>query len=289
MKTITLINKAIVISALTALCCIASFAQFSKAGIQTAGDGSFGRELRPFDFTDKFYSTHGVEAALIVNRRNGSDGESVIDFTDDENLSNVRILATRPGYAYDGSPIYWNLYGGFFKEAFVPGAAGDQARSVAESFPVYVFPSVTAKNQDRQAVLIENIEGYVDKNPLGLGLEMVVEYGGAPINRDDAAFLASLAKQNGRSLDGTPIIRMKRELDELVRRNLVTVRTRGGDTDTGAPTFVIAKIIRDPASGAITPDAFLIMVKGDDGKPLAGEDFFLHDFECYRGGCAIEQ
>jgi len=289
MKTITLINKAIVISALTALCCIASFAQYSTAGIQTGNRDTLGRELRPFDFTDKFYSINGINPALIIDRRTGEDGQSVFDFTSEENYSGVRILATRPAYAYDGSPIYWNFYGGFFKEAFLPGAAGDQARSVAESFPVYIFPSVTAKNQERQAALIEYREGYVDKNPLGLGIVMVVEYRGGRYNRDDAAFLAVLAKQNGQSLDGTPIIRMKREIDELVRRNLVTVRTRGGDTDPGVPPFVIAKVIQDPANGAIAPDAFLITVTENTGRPLTGESFFLRDFECYKGACAIEQ
>lgn len=286
MKNISSIKKAIVISALAALCCIHTFAQSFDSPYDSS---SLGRELRPFDFTDKYYSLNGINAALIIDRRNGRDGQSVFDFTSDENYSSVRILATRPAYAWDGSPIYWNLYGGFFKEAFLPGAAGDDARSVAESFPVYVFPSVTAKDQDRQAALIHNIEGYVDKNPLGLGLVMVVEYSGGPNNRDDAVFLASLAKQNGRSLDGTPIIRMKREIDELVRRNLITVRVRNGGTDPGAPPFVIAKIIQDPGAGAIAPDAFLVTVTQDDGQPLAGESFFVRDFECYKGGCATEK
>ena len=215
MKTITLINKAIVISALTAFCCIASFAQFSTPGIQPVNDDTIGRELRPFDFTDKYYSTHGVETAFIINRRNGSDGESVIDFSTDKNHSSVRILATGPAYAYDGSPIYWNLYGEFYKEAFKPGPEGEQARAVAESFPIYIFPSVTAKNQERQAAVIENIDGYFDKNPLGLGIVMVVDYTRPASTREDTLLLDTLAKRNGLSLDGTPIIRTKSEIPRI--------------------------------------------------------------------------
>jgi hypothetical protein len=45
MKTITLINKAIVIFALTALCCIYAFAQFSKPGTQITNDDAIGPEL----------------------------------------------------------------------------------------------------------------------------------------------------------------------------------------------------------------------------------------------------
>jgi hypothetical protein len=288
MKTITLINKAIVISALTALCCIASFAQRYDAPVDTGDTGSIGRELRPFDFTDKFYSTHGVEAAFIVNRRNGSDGQSVVDFAGDENYSSVRILATRPAYAYDGSPIYWNLYGEFYKEAFKPGPEGDQARTVAESFPIYIFPSVTAKNQDRQAAVIENIEGYFDKNLLGLGAVKVVQYTGTG-TREDKVFLQEIANRNGLSLDGTPIIRTKAELHALLRRNLITVKVGDTDNDPGRAPFAIAKIIQYPEMGAIAPDAFLVHAKQRNGEPLPSESFFVSNFECFKteGRCSI--
>jgi hypothetical protein len=288
MKTITLINKAIVISALTALCCIASFAQFSTQGVEPTGDDTIGRELRPFDFTDKYYSTHGVETAFIINRRNGSDGESVIDFAGDEIYSSVRILATRPAYAYDGSPIYWNLYGEFFKEAFKPGPEGEQARTLAESFPIYIFPSATAKNQERQAAVIENIEGYFDKNVLGLGIVKVVQYTGTG-TREDKVFLQEIANRNGLSLDGTPIIRTKSEIHALLRRNLITVKVRGTDSDPGRAPFAVAKIIQYPDSGAIAPDAFLMHARQRNGEPLPSERFFVADFECFKSGgrCSI--
>jgi hypothetical protein len=286
MKNISLINKTIVICALTIFCCIASFAQLSTPGIQPANDDTIGRELRPFDFTDKFYSTHGIETAFIVNRRNGSDGQSVVDFSSDENYSSVRILATRPAYAYDGSPIYWNLYGEFFKEAFKPGPEGDQARALAESFPIYIFPSVTSKNQERQAAVIENIDGYFDKNLLGLGTVMVVRYTGAG-TREDKAFLKEIADRNGLSLDGTPIIRTKAEIQALLRRNLITVKVRSADN--GGTSFAVAKIIQYPDMGAIAPDAFLVNVKQGNGEPLPSESFFVSDFECFKteGRCSI--
>ena len=200
MKTITLINKAIVISTLTALCCIASLAQRFDAPADTVDSGSIGRELRPFDFTDKYYSTHGIETAFIVNRRNGSDGESVIDFTSDENYSSVRILATRPAYAYDGSPIYWNLYGEFFKEAFKPGPEGDEARTLAESFPIY-FPSTTTKTRPASRGL--EISKVLDKNPLGRDGKDCRVHGRAE-QPDDAAFLATLAKRTDSRVTVSP-------------------------------------------------------------------------------------
>lgn len=289
MKTITLINKAIVISALTALCCVASFAQFSTQGIEPTNNKGIGPELRPFDFTDKYYSTNGIEAAFIVNRRNGSDGESVIDFAADENYSNVRILATRPAYDYNGAPVYWNLYGEFFKEAFKPGPEGDQARTLAESFPIYIFPSVTAKNQERQAAVIENIDGYFDKNLLGLGIVKVVQYTGTG-TREDKVFLQEIANRNGLSLDGTPIIRTRAEIHALLRRNLISVKVRGTDNNFGRTSFAVAKIIQYPDMGAIAPDAFLVHVKQSNGEPLPSESFFVSDFECFKSegnSCSI--
>ena len=48
-------------------------------------------ELRPFDFSDKYYQVNGVIPSMLIGRKNGADKESVFDFANDRRYSNVRI------------------------------------------------------------------------------------------------------------------------------------------------------------------------------------------------------
>lgn len=275
----------LLISAFVILCNITLFAQgrVSKTRVQVT-PVSFGTEIRPFDFADKFYTTNGIEPSMLLNRRNGADGLSVIDFTSEQDHNDVRIIATHTAYSPDGKTLFWNLHAEFDKNGFTPDAAGLSAFDLAYQYPIYTFPSVNRGVHNRQSPIIDTADNYFEKNELGLGIVMTVVYNDLT-GKEDAAYLADLGKRNGLSVDGTPIIRTTYEIQQLILRNLISINTRGASGGEGVP-FVVGKVIEYPTLGAITDDAFLVYVKDFSGKPLDSEAFFVTTFECIKsGGC----
>lgn len=270
-----LIKNLILISIFAAFGCMTTAAQ-SSAGFALA-EPAIADSERPFDFTDKFYYLNGVEPNLISNRVTGMDKFSVIDKTENENRRNVRIRATMPAYNYDGSILYWNLYGELFEKSFVQNEIGREALATANRFPIFVFPSTTEKEVNRQAALIEVREGYFEKNPLGLGVVVEVEYT-LQAASDDSGILKEMANRNGVSLDGTPIIKTIDELNLLTAMQLVTQKIKGLD-NPDEPSYVIAKVIANPEKSAIAPDAFLIYTAYTGGKPLEAEEVFIKNFD----------
>lgn len=277
MKNYTIIKLIFV----CALVFISTFtASASTLSNNVLDDGTFSLELRPFDFADKFYGTNGIEPALIFNRRNGEDKFSVFGTINDEIHRGVRITGTSPAYNYDGSILFWTLNGELFDNGFSNNSAGKDALTAANYFPVFTFPSATVKNKNRQAYMIDASADYFAKNPLGLGVVVLVEYTQKAFLYDEM-ILTDLAERNGLSLDGTPIIRTKKELDILTRLNFVTQTIKGVD-DKSVPSYAIAPVIKNPAGGAIAPDAYLMTVLQKNGKPLESESFFLEHFDCLK-------
>lgn len=258
-----------------------SFGQ--RTAFKTFFDNSsqFRADTRPFDFSDKYYQTNGILPAAIEKRHNGGDGRSIPDATYDRRFRSVRILETLPAYGPNGEMLFWNRYGAVGKYAFTSDNAGTSAVYTAYHYPIYVFPSATVRYTDRQAAMIEIDKDYAQKNPLGVGVVILVEYTDAANTDEGRALLAELGKKNGFSIDGTPIIRSVRELGTLTRSGVVRQTVRGS-SDPYPMSFVIGKVIADPADGAIGQDAYLEFVKQSNGEPLAAEETFVSNFECLR-------
>lgn len=275
-------NKVITLIFVWAFLALSSFtiSALTPENKRFSGDDTFSAELRPFDFSDKYYGANGIEPALIFNRRNGQDKLSVFDTINDEKYRQIRVTATSPAYNYDGSILFWNLYGELFEESFSNTREGKHALEIANYYPIFAFPSASVKNTNRQAHLIDAPPEYFEKNPLGLGVVVLVEYTQKAFISDDY-FLNELAEKNGLSLDGTPIIRSKKELEILTRQKLVTQRVKGFN-DKSVPPYAIAPVIKNPLGGAIAPDAFLMTVLEKNGKPLDAENFFVESFECLQ-------
>jgi hypothetical protein len=269
------------IFAVVIFCSINSFAQKSTAVSDVPTTAI--EDLRPFDFSDKYYASNGVMAGMLLNRPNGADDFSVMDLTGYPDHNNVRILATRPAYGRDGETLYWNLYGDFYKENFTDTPEGERAYDLANTFPIYLFPNTQRRRGERQSPVIDTAEGYFEKNVLGLSVVMLVEYNGSVFTKADAAYLSDLAKRNGLSTDGDPIIRTVKEIGQLQRRNLITVSQRGINNPS-LTSYIAGKAIQHPNGGALTPDSFLLYVKDAYGKPLAGEAHFVSTFECLKNG-----
>ena len=254
----------------------------SSAQIKGFNQFDLAEDNRPFDFSDRYYEENGVNPALIVNRRNGDDKLSVFDFTDDPRLRNIRIIGTFPAYDRDGNILYWNYYGDLYKESFTENRAGDEAMDLANHYPIFTFPSQTSKTGERQAAIIETDDGYFEKNVLGLGVYVSVEYTDKIYTKEGQEILEEIAKKNGLSRDGTPIIRTTGEINFLWRMELVKQTIRGTN-DKSRPPFAIAKTLTNLQKSAVAPDAFLLYVtRPDANKPLPTEEFFVTNFECLQ-------
>ena len=264
-----------------------SFFAFLAFGVATPSQAQIGQveplaeEVRPFDFTDEYYKENGIDASRLVDRRNGMDGRSVFDQTNDARFRDVRITATMPGYADDGRAIFWNYYAGASKESFSDLAGGD-AMALAYAHPMYVFPSSMLRNTDRQSALIRMGDSYFDKNRIGISAVFLVDFTIRTTTRAGHMALKELESRNGRSLDGTPIIRTLAELESLSAQGLVTIR-QASPQNSERPSFAVSKVLQYPDRGAIAPDAFLVYIKEADGKPLDSEAHFLSIFECNQG------
>lgn len=235
-------------------------------------------ELRPFDYRDKYYGDHGVDPEQVISRRTGLDKGSVFDYINSDIFRGVRILETRTGYGSDGNSIYWVYYGDLFKSGFTTDTAGEDALEAASQTPIFLFPSNTHRYQQRQSALISD-EILSEKNPLGAGLVVNVEFTAKAYSKEGLDLIRNIIGRNGKSLDGMPIIKTEKEINELTRYRLVTQTVRS-ITVKGAPSFMIARIIEDPRYGAISPDAFLESMT--DGKVLGAEEKFFEEFECLK-------
>jgi hypothetical protein len=259
--------------------CFSIFAQKSLNG-SFVGD-QLAEENRPFDFNSRYYYENGIEPSLIVNRRNGGDGLSVLDETNDVRFRNVRITGVFPAYDRNGGIIYWNLYGELYKHSFRSGEAGDHALTQAEYYPMFIFPSDFVRNKLRQASVIDLKDGYFEKNPLGLSVQVEVRFTSRTNADDGQRELAALALRNGLSLDGTPIIKTVEEIQDLTRKGLITQTIKGLDNPS-ATSYVVGKVIRRPEAGAIAPDAFLITIQQPNGERFHADTAFLEQFNCLK-------
>jgi hypothetical protein len=157
-------------------------------------------------------------------------------------------------------------------------------------YPIYVFPANNSDNfafgSSRQAALMDasafnpNMEGY----PVGLRAIMMVNYTEKAFTKEGIEMMDYMVKKNGKSLDGTPLIRTMEDLTTLEKSELVSMTKRGlWDDPAFAGTYSMSPIIYEPRKFVIAPDAFLITVT-QKGEPLPGEQMFINEFNCLRKG-----
>ena len=266
------------IISLALLIIIAGFAAITAAAQDS---DSFINETRPFDFSDKFYQSNGLVPDAISGRRTGMDKASVFDYINDDIHRGVRILETRTGYNTNGKPVFWAFYGDVYKYAFRTDKPGEIAFETANKNAVYLFPSETVKDAERQSVLIDLSATGQELNPLGLATAVIVEYTQKAQTKEGQELLRKIVGQNGASIDGTPIIRTSDEIRQLTRWGLISQQVRSFPHKEKS-SFVMVNVLEDPRFGAIAPDAFLEYTKDANGKPLDKEISFIKDFECLQ-------
>jgi hypothetical protein len=239
----------------------------------------------PFDFSDAFYLSNGINLANVITHVDGtcpaSDKPScsVVDNSNtDPNRRNIRVLSTTGGFDADGNVLYYNIFARVpSPSAFTNNAAGQQAMQIANFFSAYHFPKASGDplspelSNRRQDNVFDTRNGYNVANPLGLWTLVFVSYTPAAFNTPQGRqALAALAARNGTDLDGTPIIKAATEVDALETRGFAVEQTRALDGSQGFP-WVVCPIIANPRNGAIAPDAFLKNVLRPDGSPVDPE------------------
>ncbi len=241
-------------------------------------------EDRLYDFTDSYYRKNGVEASLIEGRRNGADNLSVFDTPNFSFQRNVRAIFTLPAYDHSGKIVYFTVMGELFADGFTNDRAGIRARQIANTYIEYVFPTAGSNpvglGSTRQSVMLDMRNGYFSNDPLGLWSHVWISYTDKAFStRDGIKALADLERRNGRSLDGTPIIKTLSELDNLSSKGLIAKRLRKMDGSEGA-VYSICPVIKDPTDGGIAPDSFLAFTRKPDGTPL--EPRFVINFDSLK-------
>jgi hypothetical protein len=221
----------------------------------------------PFDFSDGFYQTNGVDINHILGRPGNPDRPQahwVLDNSNnDPTRRGVRILETTGGWDKDGNLIYYSIMGGMTAATFTNDAAGVRARALAEDFRAFLFPKTT-RNPDgsvatvrldpappnrRQDNVFDTKNTYFCQNLLGLWLITMVVYTkdgyNAWVNNSDPALhavLEAIANRNGTDLNGTPILNTVSDIDHL--RDLGAVEFRfnaegGPPAGADGPRWVI--------------------------------------------------
>ena len=234
-------------------------------------------EDRLYDFTDAYYLANGVNPLLIEGRTEAGTGIAVTDTPIFSFQRNVRALLTLSAYDHSGNINYFTVLGGFSTAAFTANSAGQNARAIADSFTEYLFPQAGTDPIGftfRQSSVLDMRNGYFGKDPLGLWIHKWVNFTSKALTtRAGKQFLNGLAKKNGKSLDGTPIIATQSDIDSLLSKGYITVVTRA---ETDPLRYAICPVIDDPTDGGIAPDQFLALPLKADGKPVEPE--FLSNF-----------
>ena len=93
-----------------------------------------------------------------------------------------------------------------------------------------------------------------------------------------------LGKKNGLSLDGTPIIKFKSEIQELFKMEFITIVKRSlWEPPTVNGAYAIGPVINIYENkGVIAQDAFLLMPTRSGGEPLEAERMFVEAFSCLK-------
>jgi len=125
--------------------------------------------------------------------------------------------------------------------------------------------------------------GYFCDDLLGMWVITYFWYTVDPANPGPVCgpILSSLAKKNGLSLDGTPIIKTANELNNDLEANGCGAEgqeaVNGAD---GGAVWLICPALPDPRAGAIAKDAFLDQVLKPNGAPL--DPAITANFKCLQ-------
>ncbi len=251
-------------------------------GPVASADGGDDLGTSPFDFSDATYRAQGIVPENIVLRvgTGGRAGDFVIDDSNtDPRRTNVRTIESTPGTTGSSGLTYANIFGVLNASGFERTSSGQlttrgrAAFDTAERFRVFIFPKASNGSildpflpNKRQDNVFDTRDGYFSNDPLGLWVAVWVVYTPKAFTSAGRKELDPIAATNGRDLDGTPILTSPSQIDNLLDKGIVELRTR----PVNDPVFrwVICPIPEDPRDGFIRQDAFIRDVKRSNGTPV---------------------
>jgi hypothetical protein len=253
----------------------------SRLALAKDGGGGGAPPGPPFDFSDSFYRSNGIDPTKVIGRVNGHDGRSVIGTAPDANHSNVRITATNGGFDHDGALVFFVVTGNVAPATFLAGSAGQDALNNANEFTAFGFPSASGKGR-RQDDVFDTRHGFFDKDPVGVWTKAAVAYTAAALNTTAGQqALAALASANGVDLDGTPMIRTTDNIESLTSQGFATVTKLAQDGSQGPPWFT-CPILQNLGPTTIAKDATLNVARRPDGTALVPQQ--VTRFNCLQAG-----
>jgi hypothetical protein len=213
----------------------------------------------PFDFSDDFYRSNGIVPEAIGARAGNPDrpiAHWVVDNSNtDPDRRNVRILETTGGWNNSGNLIYYSIMGVLTPSSFERNADGTltergrDAMDLANNFRAFLFPKTNhaaggtfekspAPPNRRQDNVFDTRNGYFSNNPLGNWILAFVVYTPKAFTAEGIARLDPIAADNGRDLDGTPILQKASDIDSLAAEGFVKIVNRNLDGSEGFPWVV---------------------------------------------------
>ena len=220
----------------------------------------------PIDFSDDYYRANGINPDAIRERVGNPDRNPAHWIVDNSNTDptrrDIRVLETTGGFNNSGSLIYYSIMGTAFDggvdatgnplpHTFQTDAngnltpAGQHARDLAMHFRAFLFPKASAGSilspappNRRQDNVFDTRDGYFSNNPLGLWILAFVVYTPKAFTPEGTAVLDPIAANNGRDLDGTPILTDASTIDNLAAQGLVEIRHRPLDGSQGFPWVI---------------------------------------------------
>lgn len=239
------------------------------AALLTFATVSFADDVQPFQFSDDFYRSKGIEPTMTLDHfvfpdakfpECASDPDAPACRTrletspDPDVWNDVRVVETTIGWDASGNFLSYMAPSKLVPDSFIRDSSGNLTPEAQETldlcneFRAFLFPKTAAdgtfaKNPGlpnrRQDNVFETNGGYFSNNPLGCWRLVFVVWDGSAVNGSKCQDeIEDLAEDNGLDLDGTPIINNLSDIEGLAKDNCVTLNTRAADGSEGFPWVI---------------------------------------------------
>lgn len=270
--------------------------------------------IPPFDFSDTFYLSNGLDPTRIVFRINAEGvGGGIFDPSfPSPQLSQIRERFYTGTFDRNGLINFTSILGVLVNShSFLDTPIGQNMHSVADSFQAFVFPkqpdaggnvltstvcnppggaspqpcvtlSPVAANR-RQNTMFDTRATYFCIDLIQVWLAEYVIYTRAAFQPDGKKLLREIADVNGTTFDGTAVLNTLDQIHALQTLGLVTlaeVPDTVADNGSEGVRYVVCDVMQDPTDGTVTADGVLVSANHPDGTPVTPD--FVAEFNCLQ-------